>query len=54
MLTWNHDRAASRAADSTSTVIDKPHVDDNGLAVAAEEHTGRRARTVYTITAAGQ
>jgi len=26
----------------------------HGLAVAAEEHTGRRARTVYTITAAGR
>jgi hypothetical protein len=26
-----HVAAASRAADSTSTVIDRPHIDDNGL-----------------------
>src|ERR1700682_5164346 len=35
-----HVAAASRAADSTSTVIDKPHVDDNGLAVAAARIAG--------------
>ncbi len=35
-----HVAAASRAADSTSTVIDKPHVDDNGLAVAAARTAG--------------
>jgi hypothetical protein len=29
-----HVAAASRAADSTSTVIDRPHIDDNGLALA--------------------